>query len=269
VYDPNDVIQTGQGFFVEANGSGTSLSFDNSMRVDNHANQFFRTANSVERNRIWLNVTNDAGLFCQTMIGYIENATNGFDTSIDGRYINDGEVALTTTIDNVDYAIQGKALPFDATDVVPLKLMVTTAGNYTINLDHVDGLFSASQDIFLRDNQTGFVQDLKVGNYTFTSDAGTFASRFDVIYQSPLGVENPSLNNQLVVYNNGVGEFVVNSGSIEMKSIKIFDLRGRLLNVFDNINSTQTKVSGGNANGVLLLQITSTDGAVVTKKVIR
>jgi hypothetical protein len=61
----------------------------------------------------------------------------------------------------------------------------------------------------------------------------------------------------------------VNSGSIEMKSIKIFDLRGRLLNVFDNINSTQTKVSGGNANGVLLLQITSTDGAVVTKKVIR
>jgi hypothetical protein len=42
-----------------------------------------------------------------------------------------------------------------------------------------------------------------------------------------------------------------------------------LLNVFDNINSTQTKVSGGNANGVLLLQITSTDGAVVTKKVIR
>lgn len=269
VYDPNDVIQTGQGFFVEANGSGTSLSFDNSMRVDNHANQFFRTANSVERNRIWLNVTNDAGLFCQTMIGYIENATNGFDTSIDGRYINDGEVALTTTIDNVDYAIQGKALPFDATDVVPLKLMVTTAGNYTISLDHVDGLFSASQDIFLRDNQTGFVQDLKAGNYTFTSDAGTFASRFDVIYQSPLGVENPSLNNQLVVYNNGVGEFVVNSGSIEMKSIKVFDLRGRLLNVFDNINSTQTKVSGGNANGVLLLQITSTDGAVVTKKVIR
>lgn len=269
VYDPNDVIQTGQGFFVEANGSGTSLSFDNSMRIDDHANQFFRTANAVERNRIWLNVTNDAGLFCQTMIGYIENATNGFDNSIDGRYINDGEIALTTTIDNVDYVIQGKALPFDATDVVPLKLMVTTAGNYTIGLDHVDGLFSASQDIFLRDNQTGFVQDLKAGSYTFTSDAGTFAARFDVIYQSPLGVENPSLNNQLVVYNNGVGEFVVNSGSIEMKSIKVFDLRGRLLNVFDNINSAQTKVSGGNANGVLLLQITSTDGAVVTKKVIR
>jgi len=269
VYDPNDVIQTGQGFFVEANGSGTSLSFDNNMRIDNHANQFFRVANTLEKHRLWLNVTNGAGLFSQTMIGYIENATNGFDAAIDGRYINDGEVALTTMIDNVDYAIQGKSLPFDATDVVPLKLSVTTAGNYTISLDHVDGLFSASQDIFLRDNQTGFVQDLKAGSYSFTSDAGTFASRFDVIYQSPLGVENPSLNNQLVVYNNGVGEFVVNSGSIEMKSIKVFDLRGRLLNVFDNINSTQTKVSGGNANGVLLLQITSTDGAVVTKKVIR
>ncbi|MFN8324673.1 MAG: hypothetical protein U0T80_02825 [Flavobacteriaceae bacterium] len=269
VYDPNNVIQTGQGFFVEANGSGTSLSFDNNMRIDNHANQFFRVANTLEKHRIWLNVTNGAGLFSQTMIGYIENATNGFDVAIDGRYINDGEVALTTMIDNVDYAIQGKSLPFDATDVVPLKLTVTTAGNYTISLDHVDGLFSASQDVFLRDNQTGFVQDLKAGNYSFTSDAGTFASRFDVIYQSPLGVETPSLNNQLVVYKNEVGDFVINSGSIEMKSVKVFDLRGRLLNEYSGINATQAKVSGGSANGVLLLQITSVDGVTVTRKVVR
>lgn len=269
VYDPNDVIQTGQGFFVEANGSGTSLSFDNNMRIDNHANQFFRVANTLEKHRLWLNVTNGAGLFSQTMIGYIENATNGFDAAIDGRYINDGEVALTTMIDNVDYAIQGKSLPFDATDVVPLKLTVTTAGNYTISLDHVDGLFSASQDVFLRDNQTGFVQDLKAGNYSFTSDAGTFASRFDVIYQSPLGVETPSLNNQLVVYKNEVGDFVINSGSIEMKSVKVFDLRGRLLNEYNGINATQAKVSGGSANGVLLLQITSVDGVTVTRKVVR
>lgn len=269
VYDPNDVIQTGQGFFVEANGSGTSLSFDNNMRIDNHANQFFRVANTLEKHRLWLNVTNGAGLFSQTMIGYIENATNGFDAAIDGRYINDGEVALTTMIDNVDYAIQGKSLPFDATDVVPLKLTVTTAGNYTISLDHVDGLFSASQDVFLRDNQTGFVQDLKAGNYSFTSDAGTFASRFDVIYQSPLGVEVPSLNNQLVVYKNEVGDFVINSGSIEMKSVKVFDLRGRLLNEYSGINATQAKVSGGSANGVLLLQITSVNGVTVTRKVVR
>ena len=38
VFDPNDVIQTGQGFFVEGNGNGT-VNFDNTMRINNHSNQ--------------------------------------------------------------------------------------------------------------------------------------------------------------------------------------------------------------------------------------
>ena len=39
--NPNGIIQTGQGFFVEASGSGTALLFKNSQRVSNTANQGF------------------------------------------------------------------------------------------------------------------------------------------------------------------------------------------------------------------------------------
>jgi hypothetical protein len=54
-----------------------------------------------------------------------------------------------------------------------------------------------------------------------------------------------------------------------MESVKVFDVRGRLLVEQKGINAAQTTISGGLANEVLLLQITDIEGTVVTKKVIR
>jgi hypothetical protein len=53
-----------------------------------------------------------------------------------------------------------------------------------------------------------------------------------------------------------------------MSSLKVFDIRGRLLLEKKNINALQTTFNTGLTNEVLLAQITSTDGVVVTKKVI-
>jgi hypothetical protein len=272
VYDPNDVIQTGQGFFVEATGNGSSLVFNNTMRTDDHANQFFRTASTVERHRIWLNATGANGLFSQAMVGYMTNASNAFDATIDGKYINDGAIALTSLIENEAsvYAIQGRSLPFDSNDVVPMQFKANAAGTYSIAIDHVDGLFSGEQNIYLRDALTGVDHDLKSGAYSFTTEAGTFANRFSVVYTQALSVENPTMDaNAVVVYKNANQSFTVNSGSVTMSSINVFDIRGRLLTTQTGINANETIVSAGQANEVLLIQVTSIDGAVVTKKVVR
>ena len=269
VVDPNDVIQTGQGFFVEASGSGTSLEFNNTMRTDDHANQFFRTSN-VDRNRIWLNATNTEGLFSQAMVGYMSDATNGYDTTIDGKYINDGAIALTSLIEATPYTIQGRSLPFDATDIVPMQFKAAAAGTYSIAIDHVDGLFAGAQDIYLRDIQTGVDHDLKASAYTFSSEAGTFANRFFVVYTGALSVENPTLDaNAVVVYKNENQSFTINSGAIVMASVKVFDIRGRLITSQNNINASETTLTAGQSNEVLLVQVTSVDGATVTKKVVR
>jgi len=272
VFDPNDVIQTGQGFFVEGSGSG-SVNFDNTMRISNHANQFFRNSNvastnSIERNRIWLNATSTNGSFSQTMFGYMTNATQGVDATIDGKYINEGDIALTSLIDNAPYAIQGRALPFDTSDIVPMNFKATTSGNYTIAIDHVDGLFMASsQSIYLKDNLTTTVHDLNSGGYTFATAAGTFSSRFEIVYQTQL--VNPTFTANAVIIYNQNNAFVVNSGNTIMNSIKVFDVRGRLLQEKNNINASQTTIGSGLVNQVLLVQITSDFGVVVTKKVVR
>ncbi len=276
VFNPNDVIQTGQGFFVEGTGNGT-VNFTNSMRIDNHANQFFKSSNAnatatttIERNRIWLNATNDAGLFSQTMVGYMTNATLGVDSTLDGKYINDGDIALTSLIDTTPYAIQARALPFDPTDIVPMQFKAATAGQYTIAIDHVDGLFTANQDVYLRDNLTGAITNLNTASYSFATESGTFASRFEILYQMPLGYVHPVFtSNQVIVYKNNTDEIVVNAGNVEMNTVKVFDVRGRLLEVKSAINASQTTLKGGTANEVLLVQVTAQDGSTVTKKVIR
>jgi hypothetical protein len=269
-FDLNDVIQTGQAFFVEATGTNDQLLFTNEMRVDNTANQFFRNAQAttaVERNRVWLNASNAAGAFSQTMIGYMTNASNGLDTQIDGKYINDGEIALTSLLDATPMAIQGRALPFDAADVVPMRFKATTAGTYTIAIDHADGLFANGQTVFLRDNVTGVTHNLSDGAYSFAAEAGTFDSRFEVVYQSTLGTDTPVLTrNQVVVYASDNATITVNSGTVVMSAIKVFDIRGRLLTESNNINASQTTLRINAANEVLLLQITAVTGETITKK---
>jgi hypothetical protein len=204
------------------------------------------------------------------MVGYITNATQGVDNAIDGKYINDGDIALTSLIDNTPYAIQARALPFDATDVVPMQFKVTTAGEYSIGIDHTDGLFAGTQEAYLRDNLTGVIHNLNTGSYTFASESGTFTSRFELIYQIPLGYIQPVFNtNQVIVYKNNTDEIVVNTGDVLMNSVKVFDIRGRLLEEKKGINASQTTLRGGSANEVLLIQVTSQDGITVTKKVIR
>ncbi|TBX66369.1 hypothetical protein EZL74_11000 [Flavobacterium silvisoli] len=266
--DPNDVIQVGQGFFVEGTGSGT-VNFTNNMRIDDHANQFFKTA-AVERNRIWLNATNASGMFSQTMVGYMTNATQGIDPTIDGKYINDGGIAFASLIDATPYAIQGRALPFDAADVVPMYFKTDADGEYTIAIDHTDGLFAADQPVYLRDNITGVIHDLHTGGYTFSATAGSYDARFEVLYQLPLGYDAPVFHaNQVVIYKNTANEFVINTGSAVMNTVKVYDIQGRLLLERKGINASQTTVNAGMTNEVLLVQITSEEGTVVTKKVIR
>lgn len=268
VANNNGIIQTAQGFFVEAKDNAENFVFTNAMRKDDHANQFFKAANTAtEYNRVWLNATNAEGWFSQTLIGYFTEGSDDLDSS-DGKYINDGDIAFSSLIGNVPYAIQGKALPFNSADIVPMYLKVKNAGNYTIAIDHVDGLFSENQDIFLRDTQTGIEHDLKSGGYTFASEAGIFAERFLVIYQNALSVKNPAFDSNSVVLYKKESSIVINSGSATLDHVEVFDVRGRLLAFAKNINANEISIKVGETNQVLIVKITSTDGVSITKRTI-
>jgi hypothetical protein len=267
VANPNGIIRTGQGFFVQATGAGTALVFNNGQRRSDVSNQFFRQG--MTQDVYWLNLTNTSGLFSQTVVSYKEYATNGVDR-YDGKNIGAATMSLASTIDGVEFGIQGKA-SFVDTDVVPLSFKVATAGNYTIAIDHTLGLFNGSQAIYLKDKMLQTIHNLTAGAYVFTTDSGTFTDRFEVVYrESALGVDNPNFTaNQVVIYKDESNQIVVNTGTIIMNTIRVFDVRGRLLTTKNSINASQTSLQVDVATQVLLVQVTSVDGETVTKKVIR
>jgi hypothetical protein len=267
-FDPLGIIQTGQGFFVEAKSAATSMTFNNGQRVANNAGQFFKTKQVVENNRIWLNAINATGEFAQMAINYATGATQGVD-ALDAKYFNDGTIALNSVLDTADYAIQGRALPFDGTDEVPLSFKTTIAGTYSIAIDHVDGLFAASQDVILKDNVTGAETNLKAGAYTFASEAGASSSRFVLKYQKTLSTKQPVFTENSVMIDSNKGIIHINSGGITMKNVQLFDMNGRLVFKKENVNNSETTIDASRfAHQVLIVKITSDGKKEVSKKVV-
>lgn len=264
--DPAGVIQTGQGFFVKAIAAG-SLVFKNGQRVANTTGQFFRTKQVATPSRIWLNATNVAGDFSQMAVNYTEGATQGVD-DFDGKYINDSPVALTSSINGGEYTIQGRPA-FDATDIVPLNFKTDVAGDYTIAIDHADGLFAAGQTVILADATTGTETDLTTSAYTFTAKAGTANSRFSLKYQKTLGTNQSVFNdNNVAVYKNKETLYV-DAGDATIANIEVYNVQGKLVTELKNVKATSAVIANLKAsNQVLVVKITTQENKIVTRKVV-
>ena len=267
--DPNGVIQVGQGFIVEAKDAATTLTFNNGQRIANNANQTFRTATasqSIERHRVWLNLTGTAGEFSQMMVGYFTDGTLGLDGT-DSKYFNDGTTELTSPVNGVACIMNGRPVPFDAADVVPLTYKVATAGTFSVAIDRKDGLFdSTTQPIYVHDLTTGAYHNLNDGPYTFTTAVGTFNNRLELVYQNALSTENPTLNaNSFTVVKNPTQVQVSATESID--TVRVYDLRGRLIVQQSGVNATQVSLPV-EGDQVLLVQVTTISGLTGVKKVL-
>ena len=271
---PNGFISAGQGFFVKGLANG-NVTFKNTMRVSGNNNQFFRlsnpvasTENPIEKNRFWLDVFNAEGAYKQMLMGYVTGGTIGLDRAFDGEMVDIGNViTLYTMVADKKLSIQGRGLPFDIADTIPLGYKSTINGTFTIALTDFDGLFE-TQNIYLEDTVTGVIHDLKSSSYTFATESGIFEDRFVLRYTAgALGVP-VFAENTVLVYKNETG-ITINTGTIPMKSVAIYDVTGRLITSQKEIYATQTRFTTlPSTNQVLLVQITSETGVKVTKKVV-
>jgi len=264
--DPLGVLQTGQGFFVQANNSG-SITFKNGQRAANTAGQFFKTKQPATSSRIWLNATNTAGDFSQMAVTYFDGASQGVDI-YDGKYINDSTFALTSNINGGEYTIQGRPA-FDAADVVSLNFKTDVSGNYTIAIDHADGLFASGQEVYLIDNKTGTETNLNTSAYTFIAAAGIDNTRFSLKYQKTLKVDAAAFNDNSVAVYKSNGTLYVNSALKAIDSIRVYDVQGRLIAEQNKVKANTATISNLKVNNqVLIVKVTGEDNSEVTKKVL-
>jgi hypothetical protein len=271
---PLGKVAAGQSFFIKGllNGNAT---FNNSMRVVGNNNQFFKNvdASSVAdvKSRVWLEMFNNQGAFKQTLVGYASSASSAFDDGYDGELFDGGTaISFYSLLSSLKLAIQGKGLPFNDRDIVPLGYQVNSAGTYEIKLSNFDGVFD-SQNVYLEDKLMNTIHNLKESNYSFVTNEGAFDSRFFLRYVNNSSAANGSSlfsDSSVIVYKDKQ-DIYINTGSIPMGEVAIFDIRGSLLFTKNNINSSDFVISNlASSQQMILIQIKSIDGTLVTKKLI-
>ncbi|MFP9099743.1 beta strand repeat-containing protein [Flavobacterium sp. RHBU_24] len=269
----NWAIAPAQGFIVQTAATAPEnpvITFNNDMRQAAPATggqAFFRTGIS-QASRYRMRVTTPAGGASQMSVVYTPQGTLGLDYGYDGKKLGQPGLSLYTLAESTPLAIQARP-EFDVTDVVPVGFTAATAGSFTIAISHTDGVFANGQKIYLKDNTEGIIRDMELGNYTFTSEAGTFEGRFEVVYTtSALGTDTPILDaNTVIVYQNA-GTININSGVALISSINVFDIRGRKLYAADKINATEAAINNLTAAQQVLIVEVATDKGTVTKKIV-
>lgn len=275
--NPTGKIAAGQAFFVEGTSDGQAI-FNNSMRTASGNNGFFRPSqpepiNDWEtkgRHRVWLNLKGATKGFSQTLVGYIEGATDGPDRLFDGKSFGGNHVTFYSVLENQDLVIQGRALPFSDQDQVALGYKSTLNGTFTISIDRYDGLFEG-QDIYLEDKLLNNIHDLKTGPYSFTSTIGTFNERFVLRYVPSAELSNPDFGNiasGLIVYQEN-GRIILKSQLEDMRQITVYDLLGRIVFDQDSIWKREFFIQDVVVNKQpLIVKVVLANGQVDNKKIV-
>ena len=280
---PTGKIAAGQGFFGSSKATFTGINeivFNNNMRlagISDNNSQFFKTKNpngkttdTIERHRVWLDLMNNQGAFKQTLIGYVTDATNDYEDRFDGEsYDAHPYVDFYSVNQDKNLVIQGRALPFDVNDAVPLGFRTTINGAFTIKIDQTDGILT-NQPVYIEDKLTNTVFDLKSGNYSFNTAPGTFNNRFVLRYvDKTLKTENFDSLKKTVLVSIKNKQITINSFAETIEKVTIFDELGRQIYQKTRINDNEFLITDFVASHqTLLVKIALQNGNAVTKKII-
>jgi hypothetical protein len=254
---PDGNIGLAQGFFVKAN-SGSTVSFANSMRSAN-AGSNFRLAGE----RAWFNLTGSNNLFNQILLGFSNGASDQRDAADATKLKGNTQIAFYSLLGADQLAIQAMAERGTSTRIVPVGFNVSTAGAYSLALDRTESM-PANVDIFLKDNLTGSMHNLRNQAYGFAvTNAGSFTNRFEIHFGVGLATSVNSLTAENVrIFGAGQSLFV--QGFAEGTVVERFEVRdaaGRLVMELNRPqNADLERMEMNVAAGVYLARIVTNNG---------
>ncbi|WP_309641253.1 choice-of-anchor D domain-containing protein [Flavobacterium sp.] len=277
----NGYIPSGQGFFVSMidglADNTQKVYFNNAMRSKTFDNsQFFRLSHSSQSNlaadksRIWLDLVGPNATVSRTLVGYVDGATFDKDRLYDAYLKFDSNQNLYSLVNDEALNIQGRPIPFDNSDLVPLGIKVATANTYTMAIASTDGLFKDNnQSIYLEDKDLNIIHDLKQAPYTFSTASGRFDQRFVLRYTNHLlGNDTFENLNQNVVVSTKE-QINIKSYIGNINSIIVYDVLGRTIYSNDKVNKEALIINEiSPSHQVLLIKIKLENGMSITKKIV-
>lgn len=223
-----------------------------------------------------MNLSNSQGAFKQTLIGYINGATNDYDSSFDGETFGANKFLDFYSINKgLNLTIQGRVLSFEVNDQVPLGYSSTIGGSFTIDIAQMEGEMSA-RNIFILDKVLNITQKLNESPYTFTTDKGTFNERFVLSYANKAVEESNTLStgnfetaDKAIVISSNNKEIKISTASEIIDKVFIYAFSGRQIYQKSSVATNELIIKNLiQGDQVLIVNIVLQNGKSTIQKII-
>ncbi len=264
-------IATGQGFMVEAKADNASLILRNTHRVIGNNNGFLNRPATQNRDILWLDMFDNTGKYSQIAVGFYAGATDQYDSAYDANSMNTGSgFALYSVLNNQKLVIQGLARQQMENKTIPLGVELDAANQVTFHLNHTEGFDWL--DIFIKDNNTNTLHDIKASDYTVNLNSGDTTGRFELVFAQTSGVgDNEATVNTLIITQNNDLFSLHFTGDKTINNIQVFDITGRLLFAKNDLKVKNYHLQLGHVptGNVLFFKVLDEKGQIVIKKLIK
>ena len=143
------------------------------------------------------------------------------------------------------------------------------AAAYSISIGKLQGDFLNNNTLFLKDKLNNITHDLSASDYTFTSEAGEFNFRFEIVFNAnALSTDDITLNSKsltIIELEDNRVQFTA-SDNLSIKTVTIFDLLGRQLYRFKGNNTSEIYTLPNLSSAVFIAKVELSNGVIVTKK---
>lgn len=224
------------------------------------------------RNRYWMNLTNANGNYSQTLIGYFKNATDDIDPGFDGNVFPGAHVTLYSFCNGIKLSIQGQAMPLTNDKYVVFGYNTKAAGILSLFIPQTELDFNGLMPLLLKDNIAGGFHMIKDAPYYFYSAAGTFDERFEIHYTDGngrlAGDTDTMEDKKIIAYTEG-NSIVVKANNSLYTEIEIYDMNAKVVKAVRDVKTDFSVIDGiQKQNQLLLINVKTTEGKYITKKII-
>ena len=203
--------------------------------------------------------------------GFFIDATDGVDIGKEANFPDSGTpIDCYFVIDNNEYIIS--AINYNENKRIPIGFRSNTTASIKFKVDEMVH-FTDAQNVFLFDSVTGLYHDIKNAIYEFSVPTGITNSRYEITFKNSnlLAIQNNTIENFIVSQNNVSQQLIVsNKNLIDLKSISLFDVTGKL--IFDNSNLGNKSIyefpTSSLSEGVYIVKVVSNNNDNFSQKVI-
>ncbi|MEC4004766.1 T9SS sorting signal type C domain-containing protein [Flavobacterium sp. SUN052] len=288
----------GQGFMIEGNGSGPTVTMKNSYRVyqkENVGTSVFEKSSSTssvvgdflpeiqsvsgfdyttvstqEVPQIKINALLNNEAIKQVVLAFDESATDSVDHAKDAKNPSDSSpMDMYFVMSNSEYIIS--VIDFNENKRLPIGFKSNAAATVKITVADMIN-FNQANNVYLYDNLTGIYHEIKNNQYEFPVESGVTNTRYEITFlDTALNTNANNLTSLSIVQNNDNQLLSVSNPNIlDIKSVSLYDVLGKL--IFDKVDlgskNSYEFSTAALSEGIYIVKLKTNNGQSIGQKII-